>query len=112
MNHFSQLKRINKKAEYDLAFDQAKKVVMSHFIFFYKPNDKNIGRLGLVIPKRKISKAHDRNRTKRLLRESFRCQTLPAVDIIVLARQEVATVSNHVLMNQIGKAWEKITQHQ
>lgn len=42
-------------------------------------------RLGLVVGKRALSRSHERNRAKRVLRETFRrCrEALPAMDIVV-----------------------------
>ena len=42
-------------------------------------------RLGLVVPKRGTPRAHQRNRVKRLVRESFRHEaaTLPCADMVV-----------------------------
>src|SRR5438045_540072 len=98
MNQFTKERRLNKKSDYDHAFYVAEKIVIKNFVFFFRKNDFEFGRLGLVIPKKKISKAHDRNRLKRLIRETFRCRTLPAVDVIVLARNEVAHIPNSELL--------------
>ncbi len=42
-------------------------------------------RLGLVVGKRALRRAHERNRAKRVLRETFRRrrQTLPSMDIVI-----------------------------
>lgn len=42
-------------------------------------------RLGLVVGKRAVRRAHERNRIRRVLRESFRCRRaqLPAMDLVV-----------------------------
>ena len=52
--------------------------------------------MGLVVPKRTVSKAVERNRIKRVLREEFRHRrrTLPALDIVV---QVMARVDNSTL---------------
>ena len=54
----------------------------------YAANPDGQSRLGLAIAKRVLPRAVDRNRVKRLVRESFRHrrQDLPAVDVIVHIR--------------------------
>ena len=49
-------------------------------------SDAGPARLGMVIGKKHARRASDRNRLRRMLRERFRRMTLPAVDVIVLAR--------------------------
>ena len=50
-----------------------------------KGNQFGAARLGLVVPKRALPRAVDRNRAKRVLRESFRKARagLPPCDIVV-----------------------------
>lgn len=48
------------------------------------PSQADSARLGLVVAKKVLRRAVDRNRAKRAIRESFRLnQRLPAVDIVV-----------------------------
>ncbi|WP_232048553.1 ribonuclease P protein component [Legionella adelaidensis] len=91
-------------------FQQAKKMVTSEFIVLYRDNEKGYARLGLALSKKVIPRAHERNRIKRLLRETFRTQQLSSVDIIVLGRPGVALVQNSILIAKLSKVWEKLKQ--
>ena len=49
-----------------------------------RPNTLGVARLGLVVGKRMIKRAVDRNHAKRVIRESFRLSSgLAAMDIVV-----------------------------
>jgi len=50
-------------------------------------------RLGLVVGKRALPRAHERNRAKRVLRETFRRRraTLPAMDIVIQVTGDAAS---------------------
>lgn len=105
---FDKTRRLLKKSEYDEVFNQAKKVVTPDFIVLYRNNTVGHARLGLALSKKAIAKAHDRNRVKRLLRETFRTRLLPAVDVIFLARHGVANVENSIIINKLGALWDKL----
>jgi ribonuclease P protein component len=55
------------------------------FRVFASANELSVARLGLIVGKRQLKRAVDRNRVKRVLRETFRVQRarLPALDIVV-----------------------------
>lgn len=52
------------------------------------PNNRENGRLGIVVAKRYVKRAVDRNRVRRLIRECFRLEqdSLCGLDFVVLAR--------------------------
>ena len=63
-------------------------------IVYGAENGRDHPRLGISISKKKVRKAHDRNRLKRLLREAFRLNkaALPAgVDLVVVPRGPALT---------------------
>lgn len=89
--------RILKPAEFKAVFDGAAfKVGDKHFLLLANPNTLENPRLGLVIAKKKVKLAVERNRIKRVSRESFRLQhhQLPAIDLLLIARDGIATLDN------------------
>lgn len=64
--------RLAKRAEFLLVYEQGKRIEGGCFTAFLMPNGCNFHRFGVTATKKAIGKAHDRNRAKRLLRESFR----------------------------------------
>ncbi len=69
-------------------------------------------RLGLAISKRSLKLAVQRNRVKRLARESFRehIASLPAVDIIIMSQSGLATMNNAAILQQLEVSWKRVGQ--
>jgi ribonuclease P protein component len=76
----------------------------------YRGNELGHARLGLAISKRVSKRAVERNRIKRLLRESFRRirHQLPAVDLMVMAREQASGVPGSQLLAEIDLLWKKL----
>lgn len=109
MHHFDRTRRLLKKADYDHVFEKAKKIVTPMFILLYRPNQVGNARLGLAISKKMIAKSHDRNRVKRIMRESFRTTpNLTCVDIVMLARTGLGKVDKSMLAAQLSREWQKL----
>ena len=66
----------------------------SGFVLLALENGLSQGRLGFVLPKRRLRLAVARNRVKRIIRESFRHHqaTLAGLDIVVMARDGLAAL--------------------
>jgi ribonuclease P protein component len=67
-------------------------------------------RLGIAISKRCSKRAVDRNRLKRIARESFRhrASALPIVDVVVLCTRESVLLDAKRLRQTLDEAWERI----
>lgn len=80
------------------------------FLLLSTRDEVALSRLGLAIPKRYIKKANQRNRLKRLIRESFRKKRneLPKADIVILARDGSEDLIK--LKGQIAQAVDKLWQ--
>ncbi|MDF1827894.1 MAG: ribonuclease P protein component [Legionellaceae bacterium] len=106
MFSFSKSRRLLIREDFDRVFKHANKLTTPEFTVLFCDNKQQQARLGLVISKKMIHKAHDRNRIKRVLRESFRLNTkIPAVDVVVLARSGVAKADPVRIKANLDKLW-------
>nr|WP_300307767.1 ribonuclease P protein component [Halomonas sp.] len=103
--------RLLTAGEYRRVFDKAVyKVHGKGLMALATPNEVGHPRLGLVFSKKNVRRAVDRNRLKRLARESVRHaqHRLPAVDIVLLARRGVNEVDNDTLHRQLFGMWRRL----
>lgn len=110
---FSTAVRIHCAADYKAVFDGALvKVHQPHFLFLAKISESPNSRLGIVVAKKKVRRAHERNRVKRLARESFRLhqQQLDDLDIVIMPKVGIEAVSNAELHQQLQFAWQKLNR--
>jgi ribonuclease P protein component len=109
---FGKNKRLLTQQMFQQVFDKATfRVSHRKFLMLACPNELGRARLGLVIGKKNIRLAVNRNRVKRLARETFRHQqgNLPAIDIIFLARRGLDE-PNMNITEILSKAWIKLSQ--
>jgi len=109
---FSTDLRIRCAADYKSVFDGALfKVHQPHFLFLAKFTEQPNSRLGIVVAKKKVRRAHERNRIKRLARESFRLNQPKFgldIDVVVMPKVGIETITNAELYQQLDFAWQKL----
>jgi len=119
MSHqFTRDQRLLTSADFQRVFDNPLKSADSFFTVLAKKRLEGIdSRLGLAIAKKQLKRAVDRNRIKRLIRETFRQEPLlktKAIDFIVMTRHSVRAKTNaelqHSLQQLFAQALSKLDQ--
>ena len=92
-------------------FSNGRRSADQYFTILFHENNLSRPRLGFAISKQKVRRAVGRNRLRRLVRESFRLRAadLPAVDLVVLARDATTVAANGVLSASLEKHWARVT---
>lgn len=88
---FRPRERLRTGAEFDAAFKRGARIDGRLFLLVVAPNGRAFDRLGLAVSRR-VGGSVERNRARRLLRESFRRLVKPAgpgVDLVVVARKDL-----------------------
>ncbi|MBS9777407.1 MAG: ribonuclease P protein component [Gammaproteobacteria bacterium] len=78
--------------------------------FSHEAHHPDTGRLGAVVSKKVSKLAVQRNRIKRLIRESFRhdSEHPDNYDFVIVARSGAAVADNVVLSKELNYLWRKI----
>jgi ribonuclease P protein component len=108
-NGFPPAARLRMPAEFTRAFRTGARIMDSCFHVYVSPG-QDVARLGINVARKAVSNATARNRIKRQIRESFRNHRngLPAVDIVVQARQPAATADNVLIRNSLEWHWQEL----
>ncbi len=110
---FGREKRLLTPQQFKAVFDSASNKVSSKSVLLLaRDNQLKHPRLGLVIGKKSVKLAVERNRIKRQIRESFRHSQdrLDGVDIVIVARRGIADLSNIELRQQFDKMWKRLAR--
>jgi ribonuclease P protein component len=102
--------RLLDKAQFQQVFEDARKSVDPYFTVLARRSAHPGARLGLAIAKKCARRAVDRNRLKRLVRESFRTEraVLPGVDLVVMCRRDAVAADNPRLAASLARHWARI----
>ncbi|EGN76053.1 ribonuclease P protein component [Idiomarina sp. A28L] len=86
------------------------KAVSNEFTFLAKPNQREHPRMGVTVSKKNAKRAVDRNRIKRIIRETYRLKQhkLAGFDIIVIAKPGVMKLDNQALRELLDYLWRKL----
>ena len=96
-------------ASYGRVFKKAGRSKDKLFTVLYRSNKLQRARLGLAVAKKHCKLATDRNRIKRLVRESFRKHQieLAGIDIVVLNQPSTHKADNKALSTSLAGHWRQ-----
>ena len=119
---FSREHRILVGKHFQAVFANRQRLHGQFFSFHLLPNQCDFFRLGLAVSKKVSKKAVDRNRIKRVTRDSFRhfqakiqlsisqeAGGISLIDIVVVAKPAAARGDNNELRKELSYFWKKIT---
>ncbi len=112
-NSFPKQIRLLTAADYKAVFSNAEiKVSCRYFLILANTNNRTNSRLGLVIAKKNVAKAVQRNRVKRIVREFFRNSNdqITDLDLVVLARKDIDTLHNSQITARLASLWKDLNK--
>lgn len=98
--------RLLRSSEFSRVFKKSHVVSTGEFTLLSRDNSLYFPRIGLIASKKRIRYASQRNRIKRLVKESFRLNrsNLICADFIVIAKS-IASVENHLILSLLERLW-------
>jgi len=110
-NRFLKSNRLLTKQDYQDVFKKGKRIYSRTFCLFYRENLDDVARLGVVVGKKKIAKAVNRNVVKRQVREFFRLRKsdISNIDVVVLVTRKMTKGQpSHQLRQELNALWLKL----
>jgi len=101
--------RLLKRADFLRVYEHGKRFEGRFMTVFILPAKQDIHRVGITATKKAIGKAHDRNRAKRLLRESFRLSRVE-LDAIIVRYDWVLNARRSILRVKLEKPLAEFRQ--
>lgn len=88
------------------------KIFSKHFLLLAKRNSCEKSRLIMAISKKMAPGAVNRNRIKRIIRESFRCnqECLHNKDVLVIAKTPLSKLENNIVRSDIERQWKRFSK--
>ena len=107
---FDPRRRLHSRKQFDRVFRKPVRSVDPLFTVLAKAGPVDHPRLGMAISVKAAGGAAGRNRVKRIVRESFRLNqdSLPAVDLVVMAKSGIDVHGNHEIRASLEDHWQRI----
>ncbi|MCX7553166.1 ribonuclease P protein component [Marinicella sp. S1101] len=109
MEQFPKGKRLLTRLDYSRVFSKSKRIHNRAFTLLIHFNDNTTSsKMGMVVSKKVHKTAVQRNRIKRLIRESFRTkQNLNTAEYVIMAKPGSARYTNTELLAFLNQLWSQ-----
>lgn len=110
---FSKYLRLLTSADFKAVFREAEAIrsTSKFFTVLGRPNQLENARLGLIVARKQLKRAVDRNRIKRIIRESFRLgqDKLKGLDFVVILRCDIFKEKNSGSVREVlEQQWREV----
>jgi ribonuclease P protein component len=107
---FTAQQRLRHKSEFDAVHATGVRVADVYFAVIARENGLRQPRLGLAVSTKTAGSSVERNRIRRVVRESFRLRqgALPTADIVVNARGRARGASAAQLRESLDQLWSQV----
>ncbi len=105
-------RRLRRKSDFEAAYARGRRLGDSFFSIIARPNEAGGARLGLAVATKAAGSSVQRNRIRRVIRETFRLRQhdLPCVDVVVSARATVRGARNDELRASLNTLWDRVKE--
>ncbi len=106
--------RLKNKQQLKKIFHDAERLSSNYFTMFFKANNLGHPRLAIIITKRSVRDAVDRNRLRRVIKESFRLHQhmISGYDVLIIASKGIDQLTNKGLTQCLEKQWQRLRGYQ
>ena len=107
---FPRARRLRTPGDFKRVYAAGRRIGHDFFSVTAQPNDLERARLGMAVAVRAMGGAVERNRIRRLIRESFRLHQalVPALDIVIGVRPNARGVAATELRASLEQLWDRL----
>ena len=105
--------RLKQKAQFRYVFSAPFVRKKSGIVLLARKNQVTYPRIGIIIPKKYIKKAHERHYFKRLIRESFRYKKhkLDNFDVIIIVKRRCIFHQKEKFFHLLAGLWKHLIKY-
>lgn len=107
---FPGTRRLRTPADFKRVYSSGRRMSHEFFTVTAQPNELERARLGMAVAVRAMGCAVERNRVRRLIRESFRLHQalVPPLDIVIGVRPAARGADAALLRSSLERLWDRL----